>query len=182
MAQLNVVTIENPDATNVAEQTDGLTAAHRAHYNDVVIRPESPLHPKMAPIFAAKNALSRALYPAESDYSLGPAELDHPHILFLVADCNGEFIGCGAAVPYPDYGEIKSMFVDAAARGQRIGERIIVQLEAYLCIQGKGVARLETGVDSHAALRLYTRMGYVRRGPYGDYADDPLCIFMEKAL
>ncbi len=164
MAQLVVGTIENPDAS------------------PVVIRPESPLHPKLQPIFAAKNALSRSLYPAESDYSLGPEELDQPDILFLVADCGGDLIGCGAAVPYADYGEIKSMFVNAEARGQRIGERMIVQLEAYLRTQGKPVARLETGVDSHSALRLYTRMGYRRRGPYGDYADDPLCVFMEKSL
>lgn len=182
MAEAVVVTIENPDTTEVGVSNHALTAAPDQRYNNVVIRPESPLHPQMAPIFAAKNALSRSLYPAESDYSLGPQALDHPDILFLVADCDGTFIGCGAAVPYADYGEIKSMFVEAAARGQRIGERIIVQLEAYLRAQGKSVARLETGVDSHAALRLYTRLGYVRRGPYGDYAADPLCVFMEKTL
>ena len=164
MTEIVVGTIENPAAT------------------PVVIRPESPLHPKLQPIFAAKNAFSRSLYPAESDYALGPEELAQPEILFLVADREGELIGCGAAVPYPDYGEIKSMFVNAEARGQRIGERMIVQLEAYLRDRGKQVARLETGVDSHAALRLYTRMGYLRRGPYGDYADDPLCVFMEKTL
>lgn len=148
----------------------------------IVVRQESPLHPQLAPLFAAKMALSRSLYPAESDYSFRPEELARPDILFLVADDGGEFVGCGAAVPYPAYGEIKSMFVYAEHRGQRIGERIMVQLEAYLRACGKTVSYLETGVISHGALRLYARMGYTRRGPYGNYADDPLCVFMEKAL
>jgi hypothetical protein len=25
-------------------------------------------------------------------------------------------------------------------------------------------------------------MGYQRRGPFADYPDDPLCVFMEKVL
>lgn len=148
----------------------------------ILIRQESPLHPNLAALFAAKLALSRSLYPAESDYSFSPADLARPDILFLVADDHGEFVGCGAAVPYAAYGEIKSMFVNAEVRGQRIGERIMLQLESYLRACGKSVSYLETGVVSHGALRLYTRLGYTRRGPYGNYADDPLCVFMEKAL
>ena len=31
------------------------------------------------------------------------------------------------------------------------------------------------------ALRLYQRLGYSVRGPYGGYPDDPLSVFMEKA-
>jgi putative acetyltransferase len=31
-------------------------------------------------------------------------------------------------------------------------------------------------------LTLYERAGYQRRGPFGDYSEDPLSIFMEKKL
>jgi putative acetyltransferase len=41
---------------------------------------------------------------------------------------------------------------------------------------------LETGPYQHQALGLYERLGYARRGPYGDYRDDPLSVFMEKRL
>jgi len=146
------------------------------------IRRESPLHPNLAALFAAKMALSRSLYPAESDYSFSPEVLAHPDTLFLVADADGTFVGCGAAVPHAAYGEIKSMFVNAEVRGQRLGERIMVQLEEHLRNHGKRVSYLETGVVSHGAIRLYTRLGYTRRGPYGNYTDDPLCVFMEKTL
>ncbi len=148
----------------------------------VVIRPESPLHPRLGDLWAAKVALSRSLYPAESDYSYSPAELAAPHVLFLVAEVDGAFVGCGAAANQGDYGELKSMFVLEAMRGRRIGERLIAQLEAHMRQQGLTVACLETGVDSHSALRLYARMGYTRRGPFGDYADDPLCVFLERPL
>ncbi|MGI9311875.1 MAG: hypothetical protein ACR2P7_10210, partial [bacterium] len=42
--------------------------------------------------------------------------------------------------------------------------------------------RLETGVHQAAAIGLYARLGFIRRGPFGDYADDPLSVFMEKKL
>ena len=147
-----------------------------------VIHPESPLHPQLGELWAAKVALSRSLYPAESDYSYSPADLAVPHVLFLVAEVSGTFVGCGAAANQGDHGELKSVFVLETMRGRRIGERLIVQLEAHMRQQGLPVARLETGVDSHSALRLYTRMGYTRCGPFGDYTEDPLCVFMEKQL
>lgn len=154
---------------------------------EVVIRPESPLHPKLTPIFIAKEAHSAALYPAESNFAFNPAQLDKPNILFLVAERRtgegeGDFVGCGACVNYGDYGEIKSMWVNEDVRGQRIAERMLQLLEEHLRGQGLTVARLETGVISHSALRLYERMGYQRRRPFADYPDDPLCVFMEKVL
>jgi putative acetyltransferase len=44
------------------------------------------------------------------------------------------------------------------------------------------VARLETGVVSHAALALYRRAGFAEREPFADYGPDPLSVFMEKQL
>lgn len=147
-----------------------------------IIRPESPLHPGLAPLWAAKLALSRSLYPATSDYSYSPDELAKPNVLFLVAELDGRFVGCGAAANQGDYGELKSMFVFEEMRGRRIGEALIHRLEAFMVEQGLTVARLETGVDSHSALRLYGRLGYRPCGPFGAYANDPLCVFMEKPL
>ena len=44
------------------------------------------------------------------------------------------------------------------------------------------VIRLETGELLKEAVTLYTKLGFVRRGPFGDYADDPASVFMEKSL
>jgi putative acetyltransferase len=41
---------------------------------------------------------------------------------------------------------------------------------------------LETGIRQPEALGLYEQAGYKRRGPFGDYAEDPLSVFMQKRL
>jgi putative acetyltransferase len=155
---------------------------HSLPPTSVTIRPESPLHPKLTPIFVAKEAHSAALYPAESNFAFNPQQLAQPYIYFVVAEQGDEFVGCGACVNYGDYGEIKSMWVNQNVRGQRIGERILQALEERLRSEGVTIARLETGVQSFSALRLYERLGYQRRPPFADYPDDPLCVFMEKRL
>jgi putative acetyltransferase len=74
------------------------------------------------------------------------------------------------------------MFVQEAARGLGIGRQLLAFLEAQ--VRGRGVTctRLETGVYSHDAIRLYERMGYVKIGPFAGYWDDPLSVFYEKRL
>lgn len=171
MSNMRTVTIENPDATNNQQLP-----------TTVVIRAESPQHPNLDALWKVKKALALSLYPAESDYSYRPDVLAAPNVCFLVAEVNAEFVGCGAAVNQGEYGEIKSMFVHEKMRGQRIGERLLRKLETYLREQKLPVAYLETGIDSHSALRLYERMGYTNRGPFGEYTNDPFCVFMEKAL
>ena len=39
---------------------------------------------------------------------------------------------------------------------------------------------LETGPTQPEALILYEHLGYRCRGPFGDYPDDPLSVFMQK--
>jgi putative acetyltransferase len=100
-----------------------------------------------------------------------------------VARQAGEVIGCGAAVMQPEgYAEIKRMFVRAPARGQGVGRQILAFLEDQLRLRQIGLVRLETGIDSPEALRLYAGMGYVRTPPFADYKEDPLSIFYAKEL
>jgi putative acetyltransferase len=42
--------------------------------------------------------------------------------------------------------------------------------------------RLETGISQLEALGLYERAGFRRRGPFGEYREDPLSFFMELDL
>jgi putative acetyltransferase len=46
--------------------------------------------------------------------------------------------------------------------------------------EGRHILRLEAGIHQPEALGLYEALGYVRRGPFGDYGDDPVSVFMEK--
>ena len=42
--------------------------------------------------------------------------------------------------------------------------------------------RLETGIHNTEALALYRRAGFAECAAFGDYAPDPLSVFMEKRV
>jgi putative acetyltransferase len=96
------------------------------------------------------------------------------------ADAAGVSLGCGAMVMKPEYGEVKRMYVRPQARGQGLARRLIEALENKAMERGCRTFMLETGPTMQEALILYERLGYERRGPFGDYPDDPLSVFMQK--
>jgi ribosomal protein S18 acetylase RimI-like enzyme len=42
--------------------------------------------------------------------------------------------------------------------------------------------RLETGIYQTEAIKLYERYGFARRGPFGEYKDDPMSIYFERQI
>ena len=144
---------------------------------------ESVDQPDILALIEALDAYQGALYPAESNYHLSVEALKAPNVLFAVArDDDGVAIGCGAVVLFDDYGELKRMFVPPAQRGRGIAKAIITLLEANAVQRNCVLLRLETGIHQPEAHGLYARAGYERRGPYGDYPNDPLSVFMEKTI
>lgn len=142
---------------------------------------ESVDQPDIIQFISDLDAYQGALYPAESNYHLSVDALKAPNVVFAVArDGDGVAIGCGAVVLFDDYGELKRMFVPTAQRGRGVAKAIIGRLEAEAVQRHCPLLRLETGIHQPEALGLYARAGYARRGPYGDYPDDPLSVFMEK--
>jgi putative acetyltransferase len=131
-----------------------------------------------------------SLYDAEDNHILDVEALLSPEVTFLAAARGESVIGCGAFRRMPaeaesanaPYAEVKRMFVLPEARGQRIAERLLVDLERRALAQGLKHAFLETGRDQHEALRLYERTGYVRCAAFGGYPDNGLSVFMSKAL
>ena len=98
----------------------------------------------------------------------------------MARDAGGAPVGCGAIVLGAEYGELKRMYVAGPSRGQGVAGAILRLLEAQARAAGCTVFTLETGPYQPEALRFYARHGYLRRGPYGDYPDDPLSVFMQK--
>lgn len=145
------------------------------------LRLESPDQPDVLALIDELDAYQKPLYPLESFHGIDLAALMRPHVLFAVArDAEGVALGCGALVLGAASGEVKRMYTRPAARGLGIGQRVLALLEREAQARGCGLFRLETGYLQHDALRLYARCGYRRRGPFGDYADDPLSVFLEK--
>lgn len=149
----------------------------------VTIALESPRQPEVAALIEALDAFNDGLYPPEASYLLSLDELDVPQIRFLVARLDGRAVGIGALwVHAGDYGEVKRMFSSATVRGHGIGYRLLAEIERLAREENLPLLRLETGNVSDEALKLYGRAGFVRRGPFGDYADHAACVFMEKSL
>lgn len=144
---------------------------------------ESADQPEVIELIAELDAYQDGLYPPESRHTLDLAGLTRPEVVFAVArDEAGRAIGCGAVVLAPEFGELKRLFVSPRGRGRGVGRRLLALLEAEAGARGCGLLTLETGPYQPEALGLYAACGFERRGPFGDYADDPLSVFMQKAI
>jgi len=144
---------------------------------------ESPDQPDVIALIAELDAYQDTLYPPESRYALDLASLKQPNVLFTVArDSTGQAIGCGAIVLNPKFGELKRMYVSPRARGQGVAKKLLALLESRAISASCKLLTLETGPYQPEALALYSSVGYEQRGPFGDYKDDPLSVFMQKHI
>jgi putative acetyltransferase len=147
------------------------------------ISPESPDQPDVRALIAELDAYQDTLYPPESRHALDLTSVKQADMLFFVArDEAGQAVGCCAVVLDAAQGELKRMYVRPACRGRGVARGLLQALESASADAGCTLLQLETGPFQPEALALYASFGYERRGPFGDYADDPLSVFMEKAL
>ncbi|HEU0185127.1 MAG TPA: GNAT family N-acetyltransferase [Blastocatellia bacterium] len=150
---------------------------------NVLIRTNDPASPPALDLIELLDNYLTGLYPAESNHLLSVEALRQPNVTFLTASVDGAVAGCGSFVNQGgEYAEIKRMFVLPEFRGLKLGRRILDEIENLARASGLELARLETGIYQPEALHLYKNAGYQPRGPFGDYAEDPLSIFMEKKL
>ena len=149
----------------------------------IEIAVEDPAQPEVAPLLQASDAYMASLYPAESNHLLDVASLQKPRVTFLVARVDGQALGCAAVVDSGEgWVEVKRMFVSPAARGLKLGRRLLDEIETIAVQRGAHALRLEMGGLQPEALGLYRSAGFVEIGPFGDYRADPLSIFMEKSV
>lgn len=126
-------------------------------------------------------------YPPEQRHALSLDAIFQPHIRFFVARAGGEAIGCGGVALFPDFAEVKRMYVRPAARGSGAAHAILAHVEEAARAGGATVLRLETGDRQHAAMRFYQGAGFRPCGVFGAYATmTPHAIatsrFFEKSL
>lgn len=144
---------------------------------------EDPATPEVIALLEDGDAYGASLYPAESNHFLPLEALRAEAVRFVVArDQDGVAVGTGAIALDEGFAELKRMWVVPAARGKGLSSAILADLETRARDAGQSLMRLETGIDNREALALYERKGFVRRGPFGDYLEDPLSVFMEKQL
>lgn len=134
-------------------------------------------------LIAELDAYLEGLYPASSNHLVPVDLLRRPDVVFLVARLGSDVVGCGALVDRGgEYAEIKRMYVRPSGRGAGVGRAILEALVARAQARGLRQLRLETGNAQPEALALYERAGFRPRGPFGEYREDPLSVFMERDL
>ncbi len=139
--------------------------------------------PDVERLFKAADAGAAQLYPGQDRAGPTAASLIAVATRFFVARIDGAAAGCAGFAPGDaGWAELKRVFVDPAARGQSIGRDLVLAAEALAANERFAAMRLETGARATSAIRLYRRLGYVDRAPFGPYVDDPHSLFMAKHL
>ena len=124
---------------------------------------------------------SRYPEPGALVFSLESADIVEGVGALLMAELDGEPVGCGAyrvMDDVPGSAEIKRMYVTLAGRDKKIGSALLAELERAAV----GVRRfaLETGPRQPEALRMFETAGYVVCEPWGQFVGKDLSICMEK--
>ncbi len=149
------------------------------------LRPDDASRPEVAALIARHFQLMRETSPPESCHVMDASELTAAGAVLYSLSNGGAVIGIGALKPLGDgHGEIKSMHVATEARGRGASKALLEALLEKAGSEGMSRVSLETGVEDAfiAARGLYTRYGFVECAPFGDYIEDPLSVFMTKAL
>jgi putative acetyltransferase len=128
-----------------------------------------------------------AEYPPEQRHGLALEAIFQPHIRLFLARLNGAPVGCGGVALFADYAEVKRMYVRDTARGRGVAQALLRRIEQQASEAGIDVLRLETGVNQHAALRLYAQAGFRPCAAFGAYAGMPpqaiaTSVFLAKRL
>lgn len=148
----------------------------------IVVEAGDPFDPQAKALLEASHALMGELFPAEANHYLSLEALTAANVHFYTARRGEMIVGVGALAVKDGYGELKSMFVEEASRGQGIVDAIIRQLEDQARGLELPMLHLETGSLLHAAHKVYARHGFVPCGPFGDYEAGEFSVFMEKPL
>ncbi len=114
---------------------------------------------------------------------MAPEEMAEVGVRFWVLDVSGVAQACGALKPLPGrLVEVKSVHVSETVRGRGLSRKIMEHLIEVARADGHRAMVLETGSPTlpayDAARGLYERLGFSYRGPFGDYAADPLSSYM----
>lgn len=141
---------------------------------------------------------AHSLYPAENSFLLDVSELEAPGVFVFVSrnsnssEADGRALGMAALVVAPSAtealggaprtAELKRLFVLDSARGLGVARALMAAVEAEARTSGVTRLLLETGPLHHAALALYTGLGYEPIPQFGQYIGAPDSVCMAKSL
>lgn len=136
-------------------------------------------------LIAALDAGLAELYPPEQRFgpNLKAHHLEGGRGILLVARDDGRAVGCGAIRLIDAItAEVKRMYVEPNERGKGVGRAVLASLQSAAAQLGARRLVLETGTHSPDALGLYRRAGFTQIDCWGEYANSPTSVCLEKTL
>ena len=149
------------------------------------IRDVDPTDPVMSFLIDRHLTLMRASSPACSVHAMEAADLAEAGVRFFAAFDGETPVAMGALKRISDgHGELKSMHVIAARRGEGLADAILSRLLDEARAGGMRRVSLETGSQPPfaAARAFYLRHGFEDCPPFEGYVEDPHSVFMTKRL
>ena len=138
--------------------------------DEVQIEPVLTATDEVRSLVGELDAVLSTEYSPEQRHGLTVDAIFQPHVRFFLARLRGAAVGCGGVYLFPDFAEVKRMYVRHTARGQGVADAILARIEEEVRRAGISVLRLETGDRQIAAMRLYVRMGFRECPAFGAYA------------
>lgn len=96
-----------------------------------------------------------------------------PGALYLVAEVNGQTVGCCGVTDISGEGDINNVVVDEACRGQGIAQALLKELLRQGEEMGIRDFTLEVRVSNAPAIHVYEKLGFVSEGIRPGFYDKP---------
>lgn len=149
------------------------------------IRQIAPTDPAVGPLIDTHLELMWTSSPACSVHAMRAADMAEAGVRFFAAFTGAEAVAMGALkVLSGAGGEIKSMHVREGWRGNGLADQMLQHLIAVARASGLERLSLETGSQEvFAAARVfYLRHGFEMCPPFEGYVEDPVSVFMTRAI
>lgn len=113
-------------------------------------------------------------------------ELTNNHFAhYMIMDCGGEVAGYGGMWLIMDEAHITNIAVKDRFRGQKLGERLMIELKRTASYIGAVRMTLEVRASNYIAQNLYEKLGFksagVRKGYYTDNQEDAIIMWADIA-
>lgn len=121
-------------------------------------------------------------YTPDQQFGYDVTQLLDRGVVLVGAFREGALVGVGGVEVTGDHAELKRCYVVPAHRGTGVADAILDALLREARAAGAGLARLETGVHQHAALRFYRRHGFHDIPRFGPYVDSSTSVCLARGL
>lgn len=153
-------------------------------HEEITVEPIDVREPEVLGLVEALTAeLAGGGYTSEQTFGYSAEQLERSGVHLVGAFVAGRLVGIGG-LELQDGGaaELKRFYVRPEDRGSGVADAVMAHLVVHGREHGARVLRLETGNRQVAAMRFYTRHGFVVVPRFPPYTDSATSVCMERLV